>query len=487
MSFFFPNHHSSSSSSSSRMKLLPRRTHHFPHHHHHHHQHHHHRRSQYLEKLKKYYKWLLWLSLSLYLFFSTATSSSPSKPPLAPASSSSSPPLRIYVYDLPARYNRDWLSNPRCGSHLFAAEVAIHEALLAHGDRALDPADADLFFVPVYVSCNFSTPTGLPSLRHARPLLSSAVRLLSSRFPFWNLSRGRDHLFVASHDFAACFHPMEDVAVADGIPDFLRHSILLQTFGSRRPHPCQQAAHVVIPPYVSPDIALHLPPDPAAVPRDIWAFFRGKMEVHPKNISGRFYSKKVRTEILERYGGNPRFYLKRKRYAGYRAEIARSVFCLCPLGWAPWSPRLVEAVVLGCVPVVIADDIRLPFPEVVRWEEISLAVPERDVARLEAVLDHVAATNLSEIQRNLWDPAKRRALLFHRPMEEGDATWQAMRELRAMLGRSRRRRRPRGESGADTWRSCVRPVQYRKSKVMTRHNHNRPIYGPTCRSHSHLI
>lgn len=146
----------------------------------------------------------------------------------------------------------------------------------------------------------------------------------------------------------------------------------------------------------------------------------------------------VRTEIWRRYGSNPRFYVKRKRFEGFRSEIARSVFCLCPLGWAPWSPRLVESVALGCVPVVIADGIRLPFPDAIRWPDISLHLPERDVGRLEAVLRHVAATNLSAIQRNLWDPSVHEALFFNRPMRPGDATWHVLKALASKIGRSRR-------------------------------------------------
>lgn len=231
---------------------------------------------------------------------------------------------------------------------------------------------------------------------------------------------------------------MEDVAIADGIPEFLKRSILLQTFGVQGTHVCQEADHVVIPPHVPPEVALELP-EPEKAQRDIFAFFRGKMEVHPKNISGRFYSKKVRTELLQKYGRNRKFYLKRKRYGNYRSEMARSLFCLCPLGWAPWSPRLVESVLLGCIPVIIADDIRLPFPSVLQWLDISLQVAEKDVASLEMVLDHVVATNLTVIQKNLWDPVKRKALVFNRPMEEGDATWQVLRELEILLDRSQRR------------------------------------------------
>lgn len=147
----------------------------------------------------------------------------------------------------------------------------------------------------------------------------------------------------------------------------------------------------------------------------------------------------MRTVIWRKYNGDRRFYLQRHRFAGYQSEIVRSVFCLCPLGWAPWSPRLVESVVLGCVPVIIADGIRLPFPDAVKWSDISLTVAEKDVAKLGPILDHVAATNLSIIQKNLWDPDVRRALLFNDHVQKGDATWQVIRALSQKLDRSYRR------------------------------------------------
>lgn len=78
----------------------------------------------------------------------------------------------------------------------------------------------------------------------------------------------------------------------DGISGILRNSIVLQTFGVEHKHPCQDVENVVIPPYVSPEkIWRTLEKAPVNRRRDIWAFFRGKMEVHPKNVSGRFYSK----------------------------------------------------------------------------------------------------------------------------------------------------------------------------------------------------
>jgi hypothetical protein len=178
-------------------------------------------------KLRKHSTWLLlllWFALSLRLFTSATP---PAAAPLprsaflrskaralsttttAGAAAAAAPQVRIYVYDLPARFNRDWVAaDARCARHLFAAEVAVHRALLAYAGRAARPEDADLFFVPVYVSCNFSTPNGFPSLSHARGMLAEAVDTVRAQMPYWNRSAGADHVFVASHDFGACFHPM---------------------------------------------------------------------------------------------------------------------------------------------------------------------------------------------------------------------------------------------------------------------------------------
>ncbi|CAN4120385.1 unnamed protein product [Withania somnifera] len=411
----------------------------------------------------RYFQWLLWFSLSFYFFASFLFNHKPNNnisKTIFPQYSKASRALieypqtsshhsdwlnglKIYVYELPSRYNADWLSNERCSNHLFASEVAIHKALLNNDEvRTLDPLEADFFFVPVYVSCNFSKVNGFPAIGHARNLISSAVGLISSEFPFWNRSSGLDHIFVASHDFGSCFHTLEDVAMADGIPEFLKNSIILQTFGVQYDHPCQRAEHIVIPPYVSPEsVRKTLAASDVNGKRDIFAFFRGKMEVHPKNVSGRFYSKKVRTTILQKYGNDRRFYLKHHRFTGYQLEILRSTFCLCPLGWAPWSPRLVESVVLGCVPVIIADGIDLPFSTVVPWSKISITVGEKDVAKLGTILEEVAERNLTTLQNNLWDPRISRALLFHDRTVEGDATWQVYLALTMKLNRSYRRSR----------------------------------------------
>jgi hypothetical protein len=82
------------------------------------------------------------------------------------------------------------------------------------------------------------------------------------------------------------------MALAAGIPNFLQKSIILQTFGKRGHHVCQTENSVQIPPFV-PASVIDSEWHPEKIQRDIWAYFRGKIELHPKNVSGRVYSRFV--------------------------------------------------------------------------------------------------------------------------------------------------------------------------------------------------
>ncbi|KAE8673000.1 putative beta-1,4-xylosyltransferase IRX10 [Hibiscus syriacus] len=106
--------------------------------------------------------------------------------------------------------------------------------------------------------------------------------------------------------------------------------------------------------------------------------------------------------------------------------MQRAVFCLCPLGWAPWSPRLVEAVVLGCIPVIIADDIVLPFADAIPWEEIGVFVAEEDVLKLDTILTSILPEVILRKQRLLANPLMKRATLFSQPALPGEAFHQIL-------------------------------------------------------------
>lgn len=94
-----------------------------------------------------------------------------------------------------------------------------------------------------------------------------------------------------------------------------------------------------------------------------------------------------------------------------------------------------ESVIFGCVPVIIADKIALPYSHIIDWAQISLTVPEKDVSRLGKILGKVSHTNLSTIQDNLWNKEYRQALLYMDPLTSGDATWQVLELLSRKISR----------------------------------------------------
>jgi len=66
---------------------------------------------------------------------------------------------------------------------------------------------------------------------------------------------------------------------------------------------------------------------------------------------------------------------------GYFAALRHSKFCLAPRGDTPSSRRLYDSVVAGCIPVLIADDMKLPYQSVLDWDSFMVRVSEADALR----------------------------------------------------------------------------------------------------------
>ena len=84
------------------------------------------------------------------------------------------------------------------------------------------------------------------------------------------------------------------------------------------------------------------------------------------------------------------------------------MFCLCPEGWAHWSPRFFEAIQTGCLPVLFPSDDgdrnELPFARLVDYTSFVVSVPPARIATLHTILRTVAAdrAGLLRRQRALW-------------------------------------------------------------------------------------
>ena len=84
------------------------------------------------------------------------------------------------------------------------------------------------------------------------------------------------------------------------------------------------------------------------------------------------------------------------------------MFCLCPVGWAHWSPRFFEAIQAGCIPVLFPSEGEdanvLPFERSVNYARFVVSVPAGQVGSLSALLFAVARNRvgLRRRQRALW-------------------------------------------------------------------------------------
>ena len=138
--------------------------------------------------------------------------------------------------------------------------------------------------------------------------------------------------------------------------------------------------------------------------------------------------------IWENFKNDTLFDISSDHPATYYEDMQRSIFCLCPLGWAPWSPRIVESVTFGCIPVIIADDIVLPFKDVIPWADIAVFVAEKDVTMIGNILKDIPMEEVTKKQRLLQDRTIKEALLFPRLSRGvGDAFHQVMNALARKL------------------------------------------------------
>lgn len=123
-----------------------------------------------------------------------------------------------------------------------------------------------------------------------------------------------------------------------------------------------------------------------------------------------------------------------------------SKFCLNIAGDTPSSNRLFDAIVSHCVPVIISDDIELPFEDVLDYSEFSIFIRASDALKEKFVVNLVRNITKDEWTRK-WQRLKEieKFYEYQYPSKEGDAVqmiWQAIARkvpsVRLKINRARR-------------------------------------------------
>jgi hypothetical protein len=102
--------------------------------------------------------------------------------------------------------------------------------------------------------------------------------------------------------------------------------------------------------------------------------------------------------------------------SGYMKDLSSSKFCLHMKGTRVVSPRLIEGIWFGCVPVILADNYDLPLSHILDWSKFAIIIPEADAAQL---FTRLRAANWPELYANLRKVAP--MFLYHRRPIFGDA------------------------------------------------------------------
>ncbi|CAN6208504.1 unnamed protein product [Urochloa humidicola] len=280
------------------------------------------------------------------------------------------------------------------------------------GVRTPDPARAHAFFLPFSVA-QMVRYAYLPGTYDKTPLLALVadyVRVVASRHPFWNRSAGADHFMLSCHDWgpeasmghpelhangirALCnantsegFRPGQDVSVPE---------INLYDGGMPR--------QLTAPPATPPGVAA----------RPFLAFFAGGRHGY------------VRDQLLRHWKGRDMGVFPvfehgehEKGRLDYYSYMRGARFCLCPSGYEVASPRVVEAIHAGCVPVIVSDGYALPFADVLRWEAFSVAVPVADIPRLREVLERIPEPEVERMMQGV--RLVKRHFTVHQPPERLD-------------------------------------------------------------------
>ena len=95
----------------------------------------------------------------------------------------------------------------------------------------------------------------------------------------------------------------------------------------------------------------------------------------------------------------------------YKTLMLTSVFSVAPAGNGLHSFRLAEAIFFGSIPVIVDDQILLPFCQVLDWRRFSVRIRSEQIPQLAQILKAIPPAKVAEMQARLAE-VKHRYFLF---------------------------------------------------------------------------
>ncbi|XP_076916611.1 putative arabinosyltransferase ARAD1 [Bidens hawaiensis] len=298
-------------------------------------------------------------------------------------------PLRVYMYDLPNRFNVGMLNRkfnnnnnnkdipvtnmpawPRNSGlkQQHSVEYWMMKSLLC-GEcggvsevvRVWDGEEAEVFFVPFFSSLSFNTHGRNmtdPDTEIDRQLQVDILKFLRQS-KCWQRTEGRDHVIPMHHPNAFRFLREEVNASILIVADFGRYSKVMSNLQKD-----------VVAPYMH--VMESFVDDNSVDPynsRTTLLFFRGRTVRKSEGV--------VRAKLEKILKGYDDVHYESSYATGESIKASSqgmrsSKFCLNPAGDTPSSNRLFDAIVSHCVPVIVSDRIELPFEDELDYNKFSI-------------------------------------------------------------------------------------------------------------------
>ena len=325
--------------------------------------------------------------------------------------------MRVYVYSLAQNKH---ISKSQC-DYKYGAECEFTKRLKSSALITTNPDRATLFMVPIPCGLHrFSVKDRDEGQTVAEEVAASIARDVMMKHPYFNRTLGVDHFYVCAHDMGA--------SVLARAPSVFRKNVIAAV-NTADYNDANYAPHkdISLPPHVGHHCSTCTEGSEVPAPSA-----PHHARVHLAMFAGLLSHGDLRPKLAKLYKGDTDILLIEGHMEStyYHKLLNESVFCLFLRGSRVWSPRLLDGLWYGCVPVIISDYYDLPLQGIIDWREIAVIIPESEIGTLKAVLKDLVRNHPALVfakQQRGWEA--RHHLTWQRPAQDFDAFYSVMLQL----------------------------------------------------------
>ncbi|XP_038883057.1 probable glycosyltransferase At5g03795 [Benincasa hispida] len=291
--------------------------------------------------------------------------------------------LKIFVYE---EGEPPLFHNGPCKSIYSTEGNFIHAIEMDSRFRTKDPEKAHVFFLPLSVAMlvRFVYVHDSHDFTPIRHTVVDYINVIGTKYPFWNRTLGADHFMLSCHDWGP--------EASKSVPHLYKNSIrvLCNANTSEGFNPSKDVSFPEI--NLQTGFLTGFLGGPSPSRRPILAFFAGGLHGPIRPILIQQWENQDRDIQVHQY---------LPKGVSYIDMMRKSKFCLCPSGYEVASPRIVEAIYTGCVPVLISDHYVPPFSDVINWKSFSVEVSVEDIPNLKTILTGISTRQYLRMYRRV--------------------------------------------------------------------------------------